>query len=164
MLITAFEIYGRARFLELEKEFIRENKEISLQNLFKKFISKRYRRESIKLLEERSKQSGKSILFLFIEERRINFKNWGQFKEAFKVVFGIKVGDIFKGDFLEKLQKYFKWRNNIIHSKIDSPTLNFEISPPEDPITLDKNLVRNGNLSFQKFINIFHDYTKKIIN
>lgn len=164
MLITAFEIYARARFLELEKEFIRKNKEISLQNLFKKFISKRFRSEYIKLLEKKSKQSGKSILFLFIEDRRINFKNWGHFKKVYKVVFGIKVGDIYKGHILEKLQKYFKWRDKIIHSKIDSPTLNFEISPPEDPITLDKDLVRNGKISFQKFINIFHDYTKKLIN
>ena len=164
MLITAFEIYARARFLELEKEFIKKNKEISLQNLFKKFISKRYRSDFIKILEIKSKKSEKSILLLFIEDRRINFKNWDHFKKAFKVVFGIKVGDICKGHILEEYQKYFKWRDKIIHSKIDSPTLNFEISPPKDHITLDKDLVRNGILYFQKFINIFHDYTKELIN
>ena len=99
-----------------------------------------------------------------IEDRRINYKNWDHFKKGFKVVFGIKIGDIFKGHILAEFQKYFKWRNKIIHSKIDSPTLNFEISPPEYPITLDKDLVGNGILYFEKFINIFYDYTKKLIN
>lgn len=164
MLITAFEIFARTRFIELVKEFSRKNKEISLQNFFKKFISKRYRSEYIKILEKKSKNSGKSILLLLIEDRRINFKNWDHFKKGFKVVFGIKVGDIFKGHILAEFQKYFKWRNKIIHSKIDSPTLNFEISPPENPIILDKDLVINGILYFEKFINIFYDYTKKLIN
>ncbi|MEE9378600.1 MAG: tetratricopeptide repeat protein, partial [Candidatus Lokiarchaeia archaeon] len=164
MLITAFEIFSRTRFIELEEEFFRKNKEISLQNLFKKFISKRYRSEYSKILEKKSKKSGKSILLLLIEDRRINFKNWDHFKNAFKVAFGIKVGDIFKGHILDDFQKKFRWRNKIIHSKIESPTLNFEISPPEDPITVNKDLVRNATLDFQKFINNFHDYTKKLIS
>lgn len=164
MLITAFEIYALNRFLELDKESIKRRKKLALLDLYKNFISKRYRDEYIEFIKEKSKQSGKSVLLLLIEDRRINFKNWDHFKKAFKSVFRIKVGNIYKGDILEKIQHYFKWRNKIIHSKIDSPTLNFENSPPEAPITLDYELIDAGLSYMRDFLNTFHKTTVELFD
>lgn len=163
-LITAFEVYARNRFIEIHNELIKDANSAKLDDLYKKFISQKKLNEVMQMLREISKKTKKPILLILIENRYIDFKKWTHFKNAYKKAYGLRIGLIYnKSHILDEIQKCFKWRNKIIHSKIDSPVLNFENSPPERPIYLNKELINEKISQFTDFLNTFHNYTEKLI-
>ena len=69
MLTTAFEVYTRTRFLELEKE----GKVVNIEALYKYFFSDKYREQNKKEVVEKADKQGKTELEVFVE--KINFQN-----------------------------------------------------------------------------------------
>lgn len=82
MLTTAFEVYTRTRFLELE----RKGKPLDMEALYRCFISKRYREQFKEEIRENAHDQGRTELEVFIEgidgRRPINFQDWDSFKDA----------------------------------------------------------------------------------
>ncbi len=158
MLTTAFETYTKTRFIELEKE----GKPPNMENLYNRFVSRRYKDKVREEIREISKEEGKTELEVFVSKRHINFQNWEDFKDAYNKGYGVKVGQIgVPNDILVEIQKFIKWRHKIVHSKEDQTIINFENVPPAEPIFTNKELAERGLYIFKEFINKFHEYTLK---
>lgn len=159
MLTTAFEVYVRTRCIELEKE----GKKIDMENVFNIFLSNNIRKGVKDMTKKMARNQGKTELEIFIENRRINFQDWSSFKKVYNKGYNLKIGEIdIPSKILIGIQEFIKWRHIIIHSKLDSPTINFENSSSEKPITTNEDLALKGFAIFQEFINKFHKITKKI--
>ena len=163
MLTTAFEVYTRTRFLELEKE----GKPANMEALYNRFIPKRYREQFKEEVREIASKQGKTELEVFIEgidaRRPINFQDWESFKDAYNKGYGLRIGEIgISNDVLLEVQKFVKWRHKIIHSKDDQTMINFEEVPRAEPIFTNKGLAEKGLNVFQKFINELHKSTLKL--
>jgi hypothetical protein len=159
ILTTAFETYARTRFAELEKE----GKSINIEELYKRFISKSYREQFKKEIEEIAGREGRTQLEVLIDKRNINFQDWESFKDAYNKGYGLKIGGIcVSSDILLEIQKFIKWRHKIIHSKDDQTMINFEDVPPAEPIFTNRNLAERGLSIFQEFISTFHESTLKL--
>jgi len=159
MLTTAFEVYTRTRFVELEKE----GRVVNMEALYNRFVPKKYREQFKEEIRESASKQGKTELEVFIESRRINFQNWEDFKEAYNKGYGLKIGEVgIPNDILLDVQRFIDWRHKIIHSKDDHTMINFEEVPPAEPIFTNKDLVEKGLSIFQKLINEFHKSTLKL--
>jgi len=163
MLTTAFEVYIRTRFLELE----REGKPLDMEALNNRFIPKRYREQFKEEVREIARNQGRTELEVFIEvinrKRSINFQDWNSFKDAYSKGYGLKIGVIgIPNEILLEVQRFIKWRHKIIHSKDDRTMINFEDVPPAEPIFTNKDLAEKGLKIFQKFIEELHKSTLKL--
>jgi hypothetical protein len=159
MLTTAFELYARTRFIELEAE----GKSVNLEKLFKRFVSNKYREQTKKEINQTATKQGKTEITVFIERRIINFQDWKCFKEAYNKGYNLKVGKIgIPNEILGDVQKFIEWRHKIIHSKGEQTMINFEEVPPATPIFTTKELAEKGLNTFQKFVDIFHKNTIEI--
>lgn len=159
MLTTAFEVYARTRFVELEKE----GKGINVEDLYARFIPKKYREQFKEETKEAASKQGKTELEVFVERRSVNFQDWESFKDAYNKGYNLKIGEIsIQNDILLEVQKFIKWRHKIIHSKSDQTMINFEEVPPAEPIFTNKDLAEKGLNIFQKLINEFHESTLKL--
>ncbi len=163
MLTTAFEVYTRTRFLELE----REGKPLDMEALYSRFIPKRYREQFKEEIREIAREQGKTELEVFIEgidgRRPINFQDWDSFKDAYNKGYGLKIGETgIPNEILLEVQRFIKWRHKIIHSKDDQTIINFEEVPPAEPIFTNKDLAEKGLNVFQKFIEELHKNTLKL--
>lgn len=159
MLTTAFEVYARTRFVELEKE----GKAVNMEGLYDRFIPKRYKEQFKKEIKETTSKRGKTELEVFIERRSVNFQDWDSFKDAYNKGYGLKIGEIgIPNEILVEVQKFIKWRHKIIHLKGDQTMINFEEVPPAEPIFTNKDLAEKGLFIFQKFINELHENTSKL--
>lgn len=160
MLVSAFEVYVRTRFLEIENE----GKELNLERVYDSFLPDGIKEKVKVIIASEAKKKGSSELELFIKNRNINFQNWSSFKKAYNKGYNLKIGEIgLSNIIIIKIQKFIKWRHIIIHSKLDSPTINFEYCPPEEPVITNQELARKGINLFQKFINKFHEATNNLI-
>lgn len=159
MLTTAFEVYARTRFIELEREF----SAINMDDLYTHFISINRKEQYIKEIKEAANMQEKTELEVFIEKRSINFQNWNSFKDAYNKGYGLKIGEInISNDILVEIQKFINWRHEIIHSNFDQTMINFEEVPSTDPIFTNKDLAERGLNTFQKFIDKIHKSTSKL--
>ena len=159
MLTTALEVYAQTRFIELEKE----GKAINMENLYTRFIPKKYREQFKEEIKEAASRQEKTKLEVFIKRRSVNFQNWESFKDAYNKGYGLKIGEIgIPNDVLLEIQKFIKWRHKIIHSKGDQTMINFEEVPPAEPIFTNKDLAEKSLNTFQKFIAEFHKSTLKL--
>jgi hypothetical protein len=159
MLVTAFETYAQTRFVELEEE----GKVVNMEELYDRFIPKKYREQFKEEIKEVASRQGNTELELFIERRQINFQDWESFKDGYNKGYGLKIGEIgIPNDILLEVQKFIKWRHKIIHSKGDQTMINFEEVPPKEPIFTNKDLAEKGLNIFQKFINELHKRTLKL--
>ena len=159
ILTTAFEVYTRTRFVELEKD----GKVVNIDELYNRFVPKKYREQFKEEIKKSAQEQGKTELEIFIERRRINFQNWEDFKDAYNKGYGLKIGEIgISNDILLEVQRFINWRHKIIHSKDDQAIINFEEDPLVKPIFTNKDLAEKGLSIFQKFINEFHENTLKL--
>lgn len=159
MLTTAFEVYTRTRFVELEKE----GKVVNMEALYNRFVPKKYREQFKEEVRESATKQGKTELEVFIERRRVNFQNWGEFKDAYNKGYELKIGEVdVPNDILLDVQRFINWRHKIIHSKEDQTMINFEDVPPAEPIFTNKDLAEKGLNAFQRFVNEFHKSTLKL--
>ena len=159
MLTTAFEVYARARFVELE----REGKALNMEDLYDRFIPKKYREQFKEETKEAASKQRKTELEVFIERRSVNFQDWESFKDAYNKGCSLKIGEIgIPNDILLEMQKFIKWRHKIIHSKGDQTMINFEEVPPAEPIFTNKDSAEKGLNIFQKFISELHKSTLKL--
>mgnify|MGYP000029317915 CR=1 FL=1 len=159
MLTTAFEVYTRARFVELEKE----GKIVNMEALYNRFVPKKYREQFKEEVKESASKQGKTELEVFIERRRVNFQNWEDFKDAYNKGYDLKIGEIgVPNDILLDVQRFINWRHKIIHSKDDQTMINFEEVHPAEPIFTNKDLAEKCLNVFQKFIKKFHKKTLKL--
>ena len=159
MLTTAFEVYTRTRFVELEKE----GKVVNIEALYNRFVPKKYREQFKEEVRESANKQGKTELEVFIERRCVNFQNWEHFKDAYNKGYGLKIGEVsVPNDILLDVQRFIDWRHKIIHSKDDQTMINFEEVPSAEPIFTNKDLAGKGLNAFQKFINEFHKSTLKL--
>jgi len=156
MLVTAFEVYSRMRFLELEKE----GKLPNIEELFKRFISTKYREVEIKQIRERAQRENKSELEVFVERRYINFQNWDDFKDAYNKGYNLRIGDInISSQIITEIKKFLKWRHKIIHANKDLTIIDYDNN---NPIFTTKELAEKGLEIFKKFIDEFHKETLQL--
>lgn len=159
MLTTAFEVYVRTRFVELEKN----GRSVNMGELYNRFVPEKYREQFREEIMEAANKQRKTELEVFIEKRSVNFQDWESFKDAYNKGYNLKIGEIgIANDILLEVQKFIKWRHKIIHSKSDQTMINFEEVPPEEPIFTNKDLVEKGVNVFHKFISEFHENTLKL--
>lgn len=162
MLTTAFEVYTRTRFLELE----REGKPLDMEALYSHFIHKRYKEQFKEETRKIARDQGKTELEVFIEgidgRRPINFQDWNSFKDAYNKGYCLKIGEIgIPNEILLEVQRFITWRHKIIHSKDEQTMINFESVPLAEPIFTNKDLAEKGLNIFQKFIKELHKSTLK---
>ncbi|MDY6896119.1 MAG: hypothetical protein SVO01_12015 [Thermotogota bacterium] len=163
MLTTAFEVYSRTRFIELEKE----DKIVNMGALYNCFVPRRYREQLKEEVSEIVIKQRKTDLEVFIEgidgRRHVNFQDWKSFKDAYNKGYGLKIGEIgIPNDISLDVQRFIRWRHEIIHSKDDQTMINFEEVPPAEPLFTNKDLAEEGLNAFQKFCNEFHKYTLRL--
>jgi len=159
MLITAFEAYARERFIELEKE----GKSVNIEELYHCFIPNRHREQFKDKIKEAAFKDGMTELEALISKRSINFQEWESFKDAYNKGYGLKIGEIgISNDLLIDIQRTFKWRHKIIHSKDDQTIINKEDFPSKEPIFTNKDWAVKNLYTFQKFINALHQSTLKL--
>lgn len=156
MLTTTFEVYARTRFVELEKE----GNTVNMGELYERFVPKKYREQVKEEITEAASKQRKTELEVFIEERGVNFQDWESFKDAYNRGYGLVVGKIgIPNDILAGVQRFIRWRHQIIHSKADQTVINSEEVPPAEPIFTNKDLAEKGLNIFRKFISEFHERT-----
>ena len=159
MLTTAFEVYTRTRFVELEKE----GKPVNMEALYNRFVPSRYREQFKKEVTESASRQGKTELEILIERRRVNFQSWEDFKDAYNKGYGLRIGEIgVSSDILLDVQKFIDWRHKIVHSRHDQTMINAEEVPPAEPIFTNKGLAEKGLDAFQRFMSEFHESTLKL--
>jgi len=159
ILTTAFEIYARMRFLELEKEGLKLNMDI----LYEKFIPEDIRQNVRELIKRESINEKRSELEIFIERRNINFQEWASFKKAYNKGYGLIIGNIeISNDILIYIQKLIEWRHKIIHSIIDS--LAIDIDKNGKSIDTNERLAKISYKAFKKFIELFHKKTLELVD
>ncbi len=161
MLTTAFEVYTRTRFVELEKE----SNAVSMEALYSHFLSKKYREQFKEEIRESANKQRKTELEVFIEKRCVNFQNWEDFKDVYNKGHNLKIMDVrVSNDALLDVQMFIKWRHEIIHSKDDQTMKKNEEIPSAEPIFANKDLALRGLAAFKEFISEFHKSTKNIYN
>jgi hypothetical protein len=67
-------------------------------------------------LEAQAVAAGQSIFAAVVENARINFQNFDDLKCAFRVSYGIKLGELgVGGDVLAELRRLIGYRHRIVH-------------------------------------------------
>jgi len=141
MLTTAFEVYARTRFIELQKE----GKTLNMEALYNSFIPEKYRENFKEEIKEIAIKQGKTELEVFTEKGSVNVQNWENFKKACNKGYGLKIGEFgVSNDILNDIQRFIKWRHKITHSKNDQTMINFEEVPPAEPIFTNKELAKKA--------------------
>ena len=111
MLVTAWEVYSKKRFAEMEEN----GKRPDIEALLLKFDKRDSTREE---LREYASSTGKSELASLLEMRGrglINFQNYEDCKDAFNKGYGVKFGELPNiGHILDAIQSYIKLRHVII--------------------------------------------------
>lgn len=159
MLTTAFEVYARTRFLELEED----GKHVNMEELYTRFIPTKYRKGFRDEIMEIANKQRKTELEVFTERRSVNFQDWDSFKDAYNKGYGLKIGETgIANEILLEVQKFIKWRHKIIHLKGDQTMINSDEVPPSEPIFTNKDLVEKGANIFQQFISELHESTLKL--
>jgi len=155
MMTTAFEVYGRDRFIEMS---MRDGSLINLDAVYN-FISSKYGGKVRDEIESRNKTVGEQVRE-FISKRHINFQNWKSFKDAYKDAYGIQISDLgMDSDELTKIQSYIKWRHDIIHASNDMAVLNMDQASRQELIFAKKPIAEEGLFLFEKLIRLIHDRT-----
>ena len=154
MLVTGLENYGKTRLLEIETEGIAPD----ASALFAAFASKA-ERESGRLaeLEAQASTSGKSFFATIVDNARINFQNFDDLKRAFRVSYGIKVGEIgVGGDVLAEVRRFIGYRHRIVHVSPLLAFLNQDKVPPEEPLFANRALSDRAVTVFRAVLEALH--------
>lgn len=154
MLVTGFEAYTKRRFLEIEKEGIKPNIDL----LLNEFLTIGEQENNLaEIIKKEANQENISTLEYLISKDKINFQNFKQCKSAFSKAYGIKFGEIgLEGRILEKIQQYIKYRHKIIHVSPLTTIHNIEFTPKEEPIFANKELSDKALKDFTSFIDQLH--------
>jgi hypothetical protein len=159
MLTTAFEVYSRTRFIELEKEA----KTANIDALCNRFVPGKYRQPFRVEVRERAKEEKRTELEVFLDKRAISFQDWESFKDAYSKGYGLRIGEIgIPNQALVDIQKFILWRQRIIHSRGDQTMINSHEVPPAQPIFTNKELAEKGLCVFRTVVDRFHEYTLKL--
>jgi hypothetical protein len=159
ILVTGFETYCQTRFMEIEHEGIKPD----IDSLISKFFSQKERdaKEPDILIDE-SIQEKISILQKIVN-KRINFQNYGDSKNAYNKAYGIKFGEIgvISND-LQLLKRLIKYRHRVIHISPLIGMLNQPEVPPEAPVFPSKELKEEAIRCFDLFILKLHEATLRL--
>jgi hypothetical protein len=157
MLVTGFEIYCRARFLEMEEEGWTPD----FDNLCRVFLSNCERKAVRQTIEKDSQKLGKTPTWILVNKRRINFQSYEDCKRAYNKGYGIKFGkDLgLRNYMLKDVQRFIDYRHNIIHAGSDLTMLNRERVPTEEPIFANKVLGEKAGDTFQQFVDALHKHS-----
>lgn len=156
MLVTGFETYCKARFVELEAEGIIPDSD-GLTELMKK--EGRMSLKSVNSDQEITRGQGVSVLRKWIiEDRRINFQNFSVCENAYKKVYDIDFTLIFPLlDKIDHLKKFIDHRHNVIHVSAIDGTMNPSISSGPEPVHVNSALLKEALEIFDKFIVSLHE-------
>jgi hypothetical protein len=167
MLVRGFEVYTRKRFLEIEKE-------LPFRGIIPQFdlLLNEFTRDAKTLhrVFAYAEINMKSILeaSLSIPRHRgqkglINFQSWSECKEAYKLCYNIKFGEMpdVKSDVLERVQRYMRFRHKIIHSSQEATMLRAE-NPKQELIFLSFDAAESATKDFTEFIEKLHAQTENL--
>lgn len=160
MLVTGLENYGKTRLLEIETEGITPD----TSALFAAFASKAEREsERLAELQTQAATCGKSIFATVVDNARINFQNFDDLKRAFRVSYGIKVGEIgLGGDVLAELRRFIGYRHRVVHVSPLLAFLNQDNVPPEEPVFANRALSDRAVAVFHTVVEALHKATTDI--
>jgi len=157
MLVTGFEAYTKKRFLEIEKEGVKPNIDLLLND----FLTLREREKNLaETIKEQANQENISTLEYLVSKDKINFQNFKQCKSAFSKAYGLKFFEIgIEQRTLENIQQYIKYRHKIIHVSPLTTIHNIDVTPKEEPIIANKELSDKALKDFTTFIEQLHKAT-----
>lgn len=161
MLCTGFETYCKKRFLELVGEGIEPNYELLEREFFRR------REREVKIIDElveEARLKNHSLAQELVDQRRIDFGNYENCKDAFNKGYGIKFGEDLgvSSQTLEKIQQYIRYRHIIVHVSPLQSMLNYDRVPPEEPIFAKKETVEAAVVEFTNFIEGLHKATLEL--
>lgn len=139
ILATGFESYAKTRFCELEGEGIRP----AMTELARRFS-----------WSEAMLSAGE-----FVGERRVDFGNWDVCKDAFRLGYGIRFGDVVASQTIERLRRYLDHRNRVVHLSAMTPLVNRPNSADGSPIFANEALRREAIEDFATVIHALHQAT-----
>lgn len=158
MLVTAFEVYVRKRFIEMDREGGNPN----VEALMNEFVKKECMKEEI---EDYATGTGESLFESMFAVRGgrgvINFQNWEDCKAAYSKGYGIKFGEIpdLRSTVLGHIRDDIELRHKIIHSGKEMMMLNWDRVPPEEPIFATKEFIEQARDAFVEFVGKLHKLT-----
>lgn len=150
MLVTWIEVYWKTRFIELLDE-----KSVNDNDIINTFVFKKHKDY---INELNNLDNWKQKILKILDDKRINFQNFEDFKSAFNKWFWINTWSF---DNLEKIKEIFQIRHKIIHTKNDMTILNqYEMNKKwEQPKFLNNDFVKEMIKIVDNFINDFHKMT-----
>jgi hypothetical protein len=160
VMVTGLEAYTKRRFLELEEEGIQPD----VEALIRKIMSRKEREAGIaQVLESEAHDAGKSVLAYLVDERKINFQNYSDCKNAFNKAYGLRFGDLgLDSRVLAPLKQYIQYRHRIVHVSPLLGMLNQSEVPPEDPVFSNKAFAQSVIDCFDTFIQALHCKTLEL--
>jgi len=154
VLVTGLEVYCQTRFIEVEQEGIKPNREA----LILKFFSQKERDAGVDEFE-----IGKTCFLQKIAKKRINFQNYEDIKKAYNKAYGLKIGEIgINSKDLQLLRRLINYRHLIVHVSPLIGMLNQSKVPPEEPVFPNKELREEAIRCFDLFVTNFHEATLKL--
>jgi hypothetical protein len=153
-LVTGFESHCQKRCIELEEEGVAPN----VNNLLKITGLKT---ESAKEALERATNNRVTLLRQLVElDERINFQDFERSKKLYNKVYGLKLGEIgMRGDQIDRLRSFFKYRHRVVHISPILAPLNEPLTAGKQPEFPNKALAHEAVAEFAKFIRLFHGAT-----
>ena len=167
MLVRGFEVYTKARFLEIDKEIPFHGIIPRIDLLLNEFTRDTKTLHKVFAYTEINKKSLIEGLISVSGYRGqkglINFQNWSDCKKAYNLGYNIKFGDIpnLKSDVLERVQRYMRFRHKIIHSSQEATMLRAE-NPQQELIFLSFDVAESAAKDFTDFVEKLHIQTENV--
>jgi hypothetical protein len=139
ILATGFEAYTKTRFRELEDEGIPPVR-TELERRFPWY--------------EATLSVG-----AFVADRRVDFGNWDVCKDAFRIGYGVRFGDVVDSQTIERLRGYLDHRNRVVHVSAITPLVNRPSSDVGPPVFVNEALRREAMEDFATVIHALHRAT-----
>lgn len=157
-VVTAWEVYARYRFLEIESEGVAPD----VGSLLDEFTSEREKDSGVvEQIVAVATEQRLSVARVLVEQRRsIDFQSYERLKDAYRAGYGVKLGKIgILSSVLEDMQRYIRYRHRIIHVSHMQPILNLPDVPPEKPDFANREMVTRAYSTFDTAIAALHAAT-----
>ncbi len=161
LLCTSLEIYCRKRFIELIGEGIKPE----YRELEKVFLTNFEKNQGMmKSYSEEAQKNGETIAEQLIKNRKIDFGNYQDLKDAYSKGYGLKFPDDVgvDGKTINSIIEFIGYRHRIIHVAPCNPFLNQIEVPPKKPVFANKATVDLAVKNFDAFIRGLHAATLEL--
>ena len=155
MLVTGYEAYCKARFLELEEEGIVPD----FDSLIARFTSEEERQRGIpELYAAEAQERGISPTRRVVESGRIDFQNFQRCNRAYSKAYGLNFGTQLgiQNTVIDFIKQVIRYRHRIVHVSPTQAVLNMDSLPGQEPVFATKTFVSEATSTFDEFIQALH--------